>query len=122
MIWMWLSLIISWLKLNNSISDEKNQSHSVCIWLSITIWTILLYYHASHCNQLLGLRKISISEQCLHLIDMNNYVFLPCKSVQSLVMVKVGGLVIAEVCLHLFEWKQSAQLGHPFMQINSIAC
>ena len=28
MIWMWLSLIISWLKLNNSISDEKNQSHS----------------------------------------------------------------------------------------------
>ena len=53
---------------------------------------------------------------------MNNYVFLPCKSVQSLVMVKVGGLVIAEVCLHLFEWKQSAQLGHPFMQINSIAC
>ena len=69
-------------------------------------------------------REIGISEKCLHLIDneMNNYVFLPCKSVQSLVMVKVGGLVIAEVCLHLFEWKQSAQLGHPFMQINSVAC
>ena len=28
MIWMWLSLIISWLCLNNSISDKKNQSHS----------------------------------------------------------------------------------------------
>ena len=92
MIWMWLSLIISFLKWNNSYSDEKNESHSVCIWLSITMWTILLYYHANHCNQLLGLGKIGISEQCLHLIDyeMNNYVFLPCKSLQSLVMVKVG--------------------------------
>ena len=29
MIWMWLSLIISWLLLNNSYSVEKNQSHSV---------------------------------------------------------------------------------------------
>ena len=29
MIWMWLSLIISWLTLNNLYSDEKNQSHSV---------------------------------------------------------------------------------------------
>ena len=32
MIWMWLSLIISWLQLNNLYSDKNNQSHSVGLW------------------------------------------------------------------------------------------
>ena len=67
MIWIWLSLIISWLYLNNSYFDEKNQSHSaslresneyindyimIWMWLSLIIsWLLLNNSYSVEKNQ-----------------------------------------------------------------------